>query len=416
MSTMRVLPPSIREIVVPRFFSPSSFSVFGQCILRGIAHAKHSCLPPSPRVILGLVLHHLRKEALDGRCSCMVRDRDPESGCFREMMLQVDRQLSERRDTSSLIPIMEVLRWRDVSVGLARLRRWLEPVENRLGCERIRPLADMFASQVHGERYSDRLLQIGAEAWIVSPRWRLRGRVDSIREVGGRRLEITDFKSGRLLERDGALRRDVEGQVRLYALAAHESTDLPIRLFVEGDARHEVSWNDSDRDATAIEVSEVLSMLPTGRQLSAVRLANPGPWCSGCRIRPRCEGYLSSAPAMWQDQSLAGRLPFDTWGEIIAIRRSKSVWNIEIEDANGDLVVVQGLQSTGSGDSVQVGDHIYLFGLETSEQRISHGVRVRPRNFHVIPPDGGFRLRKAHTAVVFFRAMNVGTHNGVDVG
>lgn len=398
---MRLLPGTVDEVVIPRFFSPSRFSELYGCRLRVLVQGNEGCLAPPARTVFGLVLHHLRREAFSGRSRCGSSDGDSVSECFAEMMRQLDRQLTERESTAGLVPIKEALGWHAVSSGLTRLRRWIEPLRSGGRGGSVRPLPDIIGSGLGDEVHSSRVLETGPESWIVSPKWRLRGRADDVRELRGVALKITDFKSGRLIDREGALRRDVELQVRLYALAAQESTDLPIRLFVEGDHRYEVSWRNEDRDATISQVHNCLDALPTGMRVRALELANPGPQCAGCLIRPRCERYLTSAPAMWCDESLAGRLPFDTWGRVVAIHRFQGVRNLEIEDANGDLVLVYGLETPTEDSSLRVGDQIYLFELETSEQRIAHGSPVRPRNFHVIPVDGGFRLRKARTAAAF---------------
>ena len=398
---MRLLPGTVDEVVIPRFFSPSRFSELYDCRLRVLVQGHESCLAPPASTVFGLVLHHLRREAFSGRFKCGSSDGDPFSECFAEMMRQLDRQLSEREFTAGLVPITEALGWHAVSSGLTRLRRWIEPVGKGFGGDSVRPLPDIIGSGLGDEVHSSRVLETGPESWVVSPKWRLRGRADHVCELQGVALKITDFKSGRLIDREGALRRDVELQVRLYALAAQESTDLPIRLFVEGDHRYEVNWRNEDRDATISQVQKVLDVLPTGMRARAPELASPGPQCAGCLIRPRCERYLTSAPAMWRDASVAGRLPFDTWGRVVAIHRFHGIQNLEIEDANGDLVLVHGLETMTEDSSVRVGDQIYLFELETSEQRSAHGWPVRPRNFHVIPVDGGFRLRRARRAAAF---------------
>ena len=84
----------------------------------------------------------------------------------------------------------------------------------------------------------------------MSPRWRLRGRADQIVEVTGGQYEIVDFKSGRLHDDEGNLLSESIMQVRLYALAAEESTNAPIRLFLEGSERHQVLWGRHERQET----------------------------------------------------------------------------------------------------------------------------------------------------------------------
>ena len=244
-------------------------------------------------------------------------------------------------------------------------------------------------------------LQTGQEARIVSLRWRLHGRADQVVEAPGGPLEIVDFKSGRLYDDEGNLLPESTTQVRLYALAAQESTDSPIRLFLEGSERLEVLWDQREREDTISFLQPVLSDLPQGIEASAPGLASPGRQCALCRIRPQCKRYVDAAPILWRDLDIAGHLPLDTWGRIVSIRRNGEVQDVEIRDPNGDLMVVRGLDISRWGDLLQLDGRIHLFGLESTEDRRSHGSVNRPRNFHELPPDGGQRLRRARSLLVF---------------
>ena len=225
--------------------------------------------------------------------------------------------------------------------------------------------------------------------------------VDQVVEVTGGEYEIVDFKSGRLHDNEGSLLPEATMQVRLYALAAEESTISPIRLFLEGGERHQVLWGRHERQETISLLQGVLSDLPQGVRASAPGLAMPGRQCAVCRVRPQCQRYIDEAPELWQDLEIAGHLPLDTWGRIVSVRQRGTLQDIELKDPNGDLVIVRGLDTARRVASLRPGDSIYLFGLERTEDRRLHGSVTRPRNFHELPPDSGQRLRRAQSLLVF---------------
>ena len=163
----------------------------------------------------------------------------------------------------------------------------------------------------------------------------------------------------------------------------------------------EVPWGQREREDTISFLEPILSDLPEGVDANASRLASPGRRCALCRIRPECRRYIDVAPTLWRDPDIAGHLPLDTLGSIVSLRRTGTVQDIEIRDPNGDLMVVRGLDISRWGDLLQVDGPIHLFGLESTEDRRSHGSLKRPRNFHEFPPDSGQRLRRARSLLIF---------------
>ena len=249
----------------------------------------------------------------------------------------------------------------------------------------------------------------------MSPQWRLAGRADQIVTAPDGHFEVVDFKSGQLFDEEGELLAELAMQVRLYALAAEESTSQPIRLFLEGGERREVPWDHGERVDVSARLQEILSDLPQGMHRNAAELASPGPQCVRCRIRPQCQRYLDSAPTLWRDPRIAGFLPLDTWGRVVTIEQSGAAQAIELRDPNNDLIVVRGLDTDGWANPLQLDDSIYLFGLERTENRRSHGLVSRPRNFHERPPDGGRRLRRAEAPLVFIGREDRGNMTEAEV-
>ena len=392
------LPARLSSVEVPRFLSPSRFSDLLGCKLSVLAEREaHVQLPPSPQAVFGLILHHLRREWVEGRYG-------PESSVsdsLETMARQADTQLQMREETARLVPLREALGWWAWARGAQRLQQWTSRTLPRRLRSRARSLPKILDSPERGPERTEKDLQTGQEAWIVSPRWRLRGRADQVVKVTGGQYEIVDFKSGRLQDDKGSLLPESTMQVRLYALAAEESTNLPIRLFLEGGERHQVLWSRHERQETISLLQGVLSDLPQGVRVSAPELAMPGRQCAVCRVRPQCQRYIDEAPELWRDLEIAGHLPLDTWGRIVSIRQHRTAQDIELKDPNGDLVIIRGLDTSRRVASLRPGDSIYLFGLERTEDRRSHGSVTRPRNFHEFPPDSGQRLRRARSLLVF---------------
>ena len=392
------LPARLSSVEVPRFLSPSRFSDLLGCKLSVLAEREaHVQLPPSPQAVFGLILHHLRREWVEGRYG-------PESSVsdsLETMARQADTQLQMREETARLVPLREALGWWAWARGAQRLQQWTSRTLPRRLRSRARSLPKILDSPERGPERTEKDLQTGQEAWIVSPRWRLRGRADQVVKVTGGQYEIVDFKSGRLQDDKGSLLPESTMQVRLYALAAEESTNSPIRLFLEGGERHQVLWSRHERQETISLLQGVLSDLPQGVRVSAPELAMPGRQCAVCRVRPQCQRYIDEAPELWRDLEIAGHLPLDTWGRIVSIRQHRTAQDIELKDPNGDLVIIRGLDTSRRVASLRPGDSIYLFGLERTEDRRSHGSVTRPRNFHEFPPDSGQRLRRARSLLVF---------------
>ena len=402
-----LLPAPLSNVTVPMFFSPSRFPDLLGCKLAVIGEKEASVrMPPSAEAVFGSILHHLRREWAEGLYAQGASASEAVTNSLETMAEQADMQLGRVGGTAHGAPLREALGWRAWAQGARRLKRWISgsQPDRRLGHPRALPnIVDLPARSV--ER-TEPELQTGQEAWIVSPQWRLAGRADQVMRAPDGHFEIVDFKSGQLFDGEGELLAELATQVRLYALAAEESTHQPIRLFLEGSERREVPWDQRERADVSARLQEILSELPQGMDGNASELASPGPQCVRCRVRPQCQSYLDLAPTLWRDPRIAGFLPLDTWGRVVTIGQSGAAQTIELRDPNNDLIVVRGLDTDGWTNPLQPDDSIYLFGLERTENRRSHGLVSRPRNFHERPPDGGRRLRRAEAPLVFIGREN----------
>jgi hypothetical protein len=293
------------------------------------------------------------------------------------------------------------VRW---NTRLFELRKWAERLDVKPGREAQHPL-----DQVEGETPFEEpgenaaRLDVGPEAWVVCPTWRLLGRVDEVAEAEDGALELSDFKSGVIVDDEGELLEHHAVQVRLYALAVEAlAPGRPVRIYLDGAERLQVPWTADVRASCAEEVGEILSRFRTGAVLAANDLAQPGTWCRSCRLRPGCSAYLEAAPTWWLNRGDAPRpLPWDVWGVIETARRDDGTLTLEIRDAAERAVRVEGLDVRRGIGALNAGDRVYLFDLKPTEPTIHHGARLQPRNFHEFPPDGGLRLERARALQVF---------------
>ena len=256
-----------------------------------------------------------------------------------------------------------------------------------------------------GERREDReaaRVDIGPEALVVCPRLRLRGRVDEIRQASDGAFEMSDFKSGTMLDdEETPLKRHVL-QLGLYALAVEKVIEVEVRLYIESRDRVRLPWPGELRRGCEEILCRASNDFPAGESRAAVELARPGRWCRACRLRPTCPKYLADVPKWWPNTGGVPRpLPWDTWGAITSIQVGNAVATIEIVDAAGRSVRIEGLDTARGMTRLNVGDEIFLFDLVPTEPTIHHGARLQPRNFHELPPDGGLRLQRARSLQLY---------------
>ena len=132
----------------------------------------------SPEAVFGLILHHLRREWLEGRCGPEPSVSEAFSNSLDSMAQQAEMQLQLREETARLVPLREALGWWAWSRGATRLQRWVSRTTPCRLPDRVQSLPTILDSPEMGPEHAEKDLQTGQEAWIVSPRWRLRGRAD----------------------------------------------------------------------------------------------------------------------------------------------------------------------------------------------------------------------------------------------
>jgi RecB family exonuclease len=228
------------------------------------------------------------------------------------------------------------------------------------------------------------------EVNIRSGELRLAGRMDLVEISHPRRVVISDYKTGRVLNREGEVREHISLQLRLYALAVERlDPTAEVQLCViEGTSNRQLQWDAETRAMTEAVLQSVLKVLPAGESYPAEELARPGPWCSSCSFRHVCPRYLASAPEVWSSGCEDGAYPLDTWGILRARQQSNTGVVLDLIDAAKRNVRIQRVDLRhGSLDDYVVGYPFHFFGLASIQQSLHQGKHFHPRNFFELPSD-----------------------------
>ena len=115
----------------------------------------------------------------------------------------------------------------------------------------------------------------------------VKGRIDQINSLGGKNVEVVDYKTGKP-RRDEEAKKDL--QLSIYAIATREILELnPARLvfhYLQNNHRQETT-----RDAKQLEEAQRM-VLETAADIRAGEFAaNPGFHCRGCAYKTICPGH-----------------------------------------------------------------------------------------------------------------------------
>jgi hypothetical protein len=373
----------LAPIEVPRFFAPSKWVSLETCALAVWAGSVAGrLLLDTPEMMFGQMLHTVRHRYL--------MENDLGRSPLDQLTAIVGQEASAleavlgAQGRQACIPLREAIGWRRWDDRMRRLECWAEALDpGTVAVSQRRPIT----VKRHGDPLGKDVFSEGSE-----PRWqaislRLRGQPDEARSNSSGELSITDLKTGFVFTADGEFRAEIVAQMELYAtMAEHLSPGKRVRLYVQHSRRDELRWDEVTRREITERLSEVSSRFPAGATLDARSLANPGPHCRNCSFRPVCSAYLERAPSWWPNVSSNPRpLPYDVWGTVTRIQRNDCV-RIEMLDAAGRTVQVEGLRPVHGWSRVVPGSMLYLFNLEPTEDTSRHGVRIHPRNFHEMAP------------------------------
>jgi CRISPR/Cas system-associated exonuclease Cas4 (RecB family) len=397
------LPNPLSTIVVPDEFHPSSFAQLERCplsVLGPLAVDQKDLLVAHPAAYLGQILHHARHEVIEGRWGTAQDPRQAASEIFAGAVDEAEGALSSHPATEGLVPLRESVGRRAWKSRTRDFERWAAGVAVGGRNEPPRRLILQSWGTSNARAGFDQA-HTGSEQTLAIRPLRLRGRPDWTAHIDDARIEVVDFKSGRITDIDGQLLDEQVVQVQLYALMLEASfPEAEVRPFIERVERVAVPWGDEERTRVIARLKEASTGLPAGATLKAIELARPGVHCGGCRLRPMCAAYLSTALSWWPDERGNPRpLPLDVWGEVTSVEPQGDDVGVRLADAAGRRVRVDGIDRLHGVAEMKRGDRAWFFDLQASEDLSQHGALVHPRNFHEHAP--GHRWRRARTARVF---------------
>lgn len=399
------LPSPITTVVVPDFFHPSSFTQLERCPLSvlGLRDSNVGDLLVShPAAFLGMVLHHVRHEVLEGRWGEAISPQSAAVEIFEAAVKEVEAALRHDNITAGSVPLC-------VSVGRRRwkssardLERWAANVSTLGRREAPHALSLSHGIMLGGPGHQTHIAA-GSEQLITNVDLRLAGRPDWLAHVDEQHIEVVDFKSGRVTDSDGYLLEEHVVQLQLYSLMlGAEFPGVRVTPFVERVDRIEVPWGERERARLMKRLRALTSALSAGARIEAEDLARPGVHCGACRLRPRCLAYLDAGPRWWPDQQGNLRpLPLDVWGDVLTTQINERSVTVRIVDASGRHVRVDGIHRSHGAARLREGDGVWFFDLEASEDLNQHGALIQPRNFHERAP--GPRWRPARRMRLFSR-------------
>jgi RecB family exonuclease len=388
------LPTFPLKVTIPEYLSPSALVHAKACRLRALgSHFTHDLiLPGGPAAERGILFHALLEDAARGRIGgTQTASTDVERAIERLLIaahsrLAADPATAAYADLPATLPALE---WRNV-------RSRMIDTAVRLAKKAPRPAVP--ARPGVTRELDLRRLARASEVPIRVSTLRIGGRIDMLEWIGASQLMLRDYKTGNVLDSDGAVRPTVALQLRLYALAVSELLPgVEVRLAVSAGSERQVSFTEQDATETRQWLNEVIESLPAGASVAPDSLASPGSACRTCPIRHACGPYLREAPQLWASGTAAFMLPLDVWGTVLSVELDDYGVSIVLRDVAGRLVRVTRLADRRRFENLT--GSLWLFGLEAAVPVAVRGRYLHPRNFHELP--GGPLERRAWALAVF---------------
>ena len=228
---------------------------------------------------------------------------------------------------------------------------------------------------------------VGSERWLESGKLGVAGRVDFILREAEGIFRIVDFKTGKIHDDDGRVKRGYLLQMAAYArIVEHIDPAANIQLELVGRTE---TWSSLFDPALRSMIDAVLAILqaklPLGKEVMREEVAVIGEHCLRCASRPSCRTYntaLSSRvapiPRSWARDS------FDVHGRVLEIRDEAGLFTLRFEDAAGGRARIVGIPATVVEEAaLAVGCTFNAYALGTLEL-----VREEcfPSNFFVVDP------------------------------
>jgi PD-(D/E)XK nuclease superfamily len=387
MEWLTDLPPNPEEIKMPNLLSVTRLATSGSCILKAIVPtAVCPIWPPSPEVEFGRLTHSLMDLAAKGQIqfTTLGDPRPVEEALHR--LLENERITLARspstRDYADLRVAFSQREWRRrTSLAVDRTLELLRSplTDNRESMRQAKPTPLERALRTEGFAAS--------EVPLESKNLRLQGRVDFLRVSEDAVVEVSDFKSGNVLNDEGEVDEVTSLQLRLYGLAILElvpGARLQLKVVSRGGISN-VSFSAEDIERTKEWLAQRLLPVRENQLMEANEIAIVGPQCRGCRARAVCPKYRTSVTELWKRQDVTMRLPLDIAGQILEVEPSAAAaTTIKLTDLAGRVVKIHRLRPIVLPTTFEK-SVFWFFNLATSEVPLRNGKWRHPRNFHELP-------------------------------
>jgi len=375
---------------IPTHLNVTQLASSGDCSLKAIVSSSaYPDWPPSPEAEFGSVVHSLMDLAARGEISVVNSDARAVDQALDQLLRDAQVRLSSNpatRDFADLHLAFSPREWQKRrSLAIARTMELLtHQTVGRVSDGTTGSKQVPFAGCLNITGFT------ASEVTLESKVLRIRARIDFVSVSTDGVVEITDFKSGNVLDDEGEVDEVTSLQLRLYGLAILELVpQARIQLtVVSRGGTAPVAFSDADIQSTREWLDQKASQLPEGSSIEAEQVAVVGTQCWGCKARVVCPNYRSSIADLWKKADSSMALPFDIAGHIVedTSNGNNNSTTLRIADLAGRIVKVHRLSQRSWPQTDFERERVFwFFNLAASESSMQHGRWRHPRNFHELP-------------------------------
>jgi len=352
---------SIRSLSRSSPASPSKLGLFLECPLQfllGADRALSCSLPPHPLALLGSAAHKVIEQAT-------FRSRPSGIEVVNLVKQQLETLINNAPDC--------LLKWIHGRDGIAGV----------LPESQITSAARLVYQSLPTEGRSAESIdhRVWREECFSSTELDMAGWPDYVQQKGDS-IHVVDYKLGLGRDNEGEPNPKYILQLAAYGLLAKNSTGVK-KVTLELRAPADM-WLGNLTEELEEEVQQVSNQLkktiPRNKPLDPLQLSNPGEHCKKCNVRSSCPAYLQRLEE-WADITDEVLSPKDFAGMVLSVSQEGEALKLVCASKQSDTkLTITGVVSTLYSRSLNVGEKVKLFSLETTE------ILGRARyisNFHV---------------------------------
>lgn len=349
---------------------PSLLGSFTVCPARYLLESEaHSYvrLPLHPLVILGRVVHKLVESG---------KHRGVTSGSYT--VGQLENDFAVGLTTSKRAGL--VTKWLYDHHGVAGL------VSRQMLITQIRYVRSLISpGLVRGMSGYEKTLPVGREVMLSSSYFDMHGRADLIYQERIDRLNVVDFKTGKVTDEQNQPTEAGLLQLAAYGLMVKElAPDMEIGLALKGLSE---SW-EGTLDKKLIErvtgiIGNLNQCLPRNIALSVRELACTGIHCTHCSYRCSCPMWIDMLHTQTQPfHSIHQSGGIDIFGQVIEVESDNQLFTLKMLLPDNSIAKVFRVPRSAIIEPASTtGKKIILYGLNFFNEM---PVGQLPRNFYVI--------------------------------